>query len=112
VTVADLEEQFQHNLTMRAMVAEVGELARRVQGALEGASGTQAQRLQAVADKLLTNRIRYSQPGLQTQISYLAGMTSRVDQKIGRDAIARYRALRAELDQITAEVNAILGSGG
>ena len=43
-------------------------------------------RVQAVADKLITGPIRYSQPGLQTHITYLAGMTSRVDQKVGRDA--------------------------
>jgi hypothetical protein len=38
-------------------------------------------------------------------------MTSRVDQKVGRDAFDRYEVLRAELDAITAEVNRLLGSG-
>ena len=118
VTVADLQEQFEHNTTMRAMVQEVNDLVARLRAALaelEGATGADARRaeaLQVVADKLITDRTRYSQPKLQTQISYLSGMAGRVDMKIGRDAIARHRVLRAELDAVTAEANRLLGSGG
>jgi hypothetical protein len=65
-----------------------------------------------VADKLITGPIRYSAPGLQTHISYLAGMTRRVDQKVGRDAFERYEVLRAELDEITGEVNRLMGFMG
>jgi hypothetical protein len=118
LTAADLQEQFEHNMTMRAMVEEVNALATRVREALarlEGATGRDARRLQGiqeVADKLLTGSIRYSQPGLQTHISYLAGMTSRVDQKVGKDAFDRYAVLRAELDELTAAVDQALGTGG
>jgi hypothetical protein len=35
-------------------------------------------------------------------------MTSRGDQKIGRDAVERYDALRKELDAVTAELEALL----
>jgi len=118
LTAADLQEQFEHNTTMRAMVEEVTAFATRVEAALEGlegATGADArtrQGGQAVADKLLTNPIRYSQPGLRTHITYLAGMTSRVDQKVGRDALQRYEVLRAELDELTAEINRLLGPGG
>ncbi len=111
VTVADLEEQFEHNMTMQAMVEEVNELVDQVRDALEGATGSRAAQLQEVADKLITGSIRYSAPRLQTHIRYLAGMTSRVDMKIGRDAIERHRALRADLDEITAQANRILGGG-
>ncbi|MBT8397004.1 MAG: hypothetical protein KJN92_08560, partial [Gemmatimonadetes bacterium] len=118
LTVEDLQEQFHHNLTMRAMVEEVRALVDRVEAAqeeMEGASGQDAQtleRLNEVADRLITGEIRYSQPGLQTHITYLAGMTSRVDQKVGRDAFERYEVLRAELDGITEQVNRLIGSGG
>ena len=118
LTAADLQEQFEHNTIMRAMVAEVNTFATRVEAAMErlaGATGADARTLQgvqAVADKLLTNPIRYSQPGLRTQISYLAGMTGRVDQKVGRDAFQRYEVLRAELDQLMGEFNRLVGSGG
>jgi hypothetical protein len=117
LTAADLQEQFEHNMTMRDMVDEVNSLVGRVETALvrlEGASGSDAltrERLQEVADQLITGPIRYSAPGLQEHIRYLAGMTSRVDQKVGRDAFERYEVLRAELDEITAEVDRILGGG-
>jgi hypothetical protein len=115
LNAADLQEQFRHNLTMRAMVEEVNALVARVREAqerLQGATGAEARAAQAldeVAGKLITGPIRYSAPGLQTHIQYLAGMTSRVDQKVGRDAFERYDVLRAELDELTAEVNSILG---
>ena len=118
LTVADLQEQFMHNMTMSAMVDEVNALVGRVEAALEGlegATGAEArmrQEVQAVADRLITAPIRYSAPGLRDHITYLARMTSRVDQKVGRDAFERYQVLRAELDEITAEVNRLLGPGG
>jgi hypothetical protein len=118
LTVEDLQEQFHHNLTMRAMVEEVNEFTSQVEEALErlrGATGTEARILegvQAVAEKLITNPIRYSQPALRTHITYLAGMTSRVDQKVGRDAFERYEVLRAELDELKAEFARVTGSDG
>jgi len=54
--------------------------------------------------------VRYGRPGLQTQITYLAGMTTRVDQRIGRDAVERYQTLRKELDAVEAKVNKTLGA--
>ena len=66
-------------------------------------------RLNAIAAKLITEPIRYSKPGLQAHITYLAGMTANVDQKVGRDAIERYEVLRKELEALSAEVDQILG---
>jgi photosystem II stability/assembly factor-like uncharacterized protein len=116
VTEADLREQFEHNLRMQAMVNEVNQLVSRVREAqtkLGGGAGSQsamAKQLEAVAGKLLTEPVRYGKPGLQEHIRYLAGMTTAVDQKIGRDAIERYQTLRKELDAVKAEVNQVLGS--
>jgi len=118
ITAADLRQQYEHNLTMRAMVEEVNALVSRVQAAmadLEGASGDQAvtrERLQQIEGELVTAPIRYSAPGLQEHIRYLAGMTMRGDQKVGRDAFERYEVLRAELDQVTARVDRLLGGDG
>jgi hypothetical protein len=42
-------------------------------------------------------------------VSYLAGMTGAVDQKIGRDAIARYNVLKKEFDAILAETEKVIG---
>ena len=54
--------------------------------------------------------MRYGKPGLQAHITYLAGMTSNVDQKIGRDAIERYQVLKKEFDTLLAEADRILGT--
>jgi len=104
VTLADLQEQFEHNMRMRALVTEVNQLVARVR---EAQSKSEA--LSAVAAKLMTEPVRYGKPGLQAHITYLAGMTANVDQKIGRDAIQRYEVLKKELETIRAEVDRLLG---
>ena len=111
LTVADLREQFDHNSKMRELVADVNAQAQRTRTAetrLKGASGAAADTLskvQAIAAKLNTQALRYGKPGLQAHIQYLSSMTGRVDQKVGRDALARYAELKRELDAIKAELN-------
>ena len=96
VTLADLQEQFEHNMRMRDLVATVNQLATRVREAQRKSPNDT--RVSALAAKLLTEPVRYGKPGLQAHITYLAGMTANVDQKIGRDAIERYQVLKKELD--------------
>jgi len=116
VTVADLREQYEHNLRMREMVAEVGRVANRVrQARTRLQSAGNADSLAAVKELAVAlfgadEGVRYGRPGLQTQITYLAGMTTRVDQRIGRDAVERYQTLRKELDGVEAKVNKTLGA--
>jgi hypothetical protein len=115
VTVADLQEQFAHNMRMRELVNSVNQLVTRVrdtQSKLRNASATNSNmlnRVNAIAGRLLTEPVRYGKPGLQAHITYLAGMTNNVDQKIGRDAIERYEVLRKELEAIRLEVDQVLG---
>jgi len=116
ITVADLREQYDHNIVMRAMVTEVGRVANRVRQArtrLRAASGQSDSlaKVEALAVTLFgaDEGVRYGRPGLQTQITYLAGMTSRVDQRIGRDAVSRHAVLRKELDALETRVNQVLG---
>ncbi|MCG6988259.1 MAG: hypothetical protein LJF06_08770 [Gemmatimonadetes bacterium] len=111
VSVDDLVDQYEHNRRMDAMVKEVRALVERVQTAMSSGNAATKRRLQPVADKLLTPPIRYSKPGLESQIGYLRGMTIRADQKIGQDAIDRYDELRKELDAVEAEANKVLGGG-
>ena len=116
VTVADLQEQFEHNMRVRQLVTDVNQVAARVRDAqtkLRNASSTNGDNatiLSAIAARLFTEPVRYGKPGLQAHITYLASMTTNVDQKIGRDAIERYAVLRKELDAIRAEVDRALGS--
>jgi photosystem II stability/assembly factor-like uncharacterized protein len=115
-TVADLKEQFEHNTRTRDLTTSVTQLVTRVreaQAKLKGAAGADADRakqLDAIAAKLLTEPVRYGKPGLQEHIRYLAGMTTRVDQKVGRDALERYQVLKKELDAVKAEVDKLQGA--
>ena len=115
VTVADLQEQYEHNMRMRELVAGVNQLVARVreaQAKMRNASTTgtdTAVKVTALAAKLLTEPVRYGKPGLQAHITYLASMTANIDQKIGRDAIERYAVLKKEFDAVSAEVERVLG---
>ena len=114
VTLADLREQFEHNMRVRELVNGVNQVAARVRDAqakrrnASGTDGDAANSLNVIAAKLFTPPVRYSKPGLQAHITYLAGMTANVDQKIGRDAIERYEVLRKELAEIRAELERVL----
>lgn len=115
VTVADLQEQFEHNMRMRALVNDVNQLVTRVREAqtrLRNVSGEGLRRVNELAAKLMTEPVRYGKPGLQAHVTYLAGMTTSVDQKIGRDALARYAVLKKEFDQLRAEADKVLGPPG
>ena len=67
-------------------------------------------RLNELSSHLVTPIIRYSQPELQTHITYLYNMTNNTDQKVGLDALERLKTLRKELDERVAELNKILGN--
>ncbi len=115
-TAADLQEQFAHNVRTRAMVTEVNALiarARQAETRLAAAGAPAADSLAKVKEvlhgQLLTQPVRYGKPGLQAHIQYLSGMTTRVDQKVGRDAIERADVLRKELDEATAAINRAIG---
>jgi predicted esterase YcpF (UPF0227 family) len=116
VTIADLREQFQHNIRVRDMVSEVNQLVANVDAArqrLKGVGGAAADTLKRLDDlraKLVTPAIRYSKPELQAHIQYLYSMTTQADQKIGRDAIDRLKVLRTELEQRQAEAKQLLGT--
>ncbi|HEV2445049.1 MAG TPA: hypothetical protein VGS58_03975 [Candidatus Sulfopaludibacter sp.] len=113
VTTADLQEQFDHNLRVRELVSDANKLGARVRAAqsrLRGQSDSaRLAKVNELASHLFTPTIRYSQPELLTHITYLYSLTTATDQKIGRDAMERYRVLRQELDKRIAEADQILG---
>ncbi len=116
VTLADLREQLAHNQRVRDLVSEVNQSVWRVEAArrrLVGATGAAADtlaRLDSLRATLETPPVRYSRPGLQAHIEYLYGLTTAADQKIGRDAVERYRTLRASMDAVRRDVDALLGA--
>lgn len=108
VTVADLVEQYDHNVRMNTLVADVNAVMTRIRAARGrmGEGSAERRALEAVAAKVETEPVRYGKPGLQAHINYLRGLSGR-DMKIGRDALARYNVLRKELDAVVAELNRI-----
>jgi photosystem II stability/assembly factor-like uncharacterized protein len=115
ITSIDLEQQFEHNMRVRTLVSDVNQLVSRVRWAQNKLKDTQhtdermRTALDSIANKLLTEPVRYGKPGLQAHITYLAGMTATVDQKIGHDAEERYETLRKELESLKIEVDGLLG---
>lgn len=115
VTVADLQEQYEHNMRMRELVNGVNQLVGRVREAqtkmrnTSTADSDAAAKVNAIAAKLLSEPVRYGKPGLQAHITYLSSMTANVDQKIGRDAIERYAVLKKEFDAMRADADRVLG---
>jgi photosystem II stability/assembly factor-like uncharacterized protein len=114
VTTAELREQFEHNLRVRELVSDVNRAVARVRAAQakwknDSSAADNLAKVNDIAVKLITPAIRYSKPALQTHITYLYGLTTATDQKIGRDAVERYGVLRKQLDVILAELNQVLG---
>jgi photosystem II stability/assembly factor-like uncharacterized protein len=121
VTLANLREQFAHNMRVRDLVSDVNRAVwavrsarRRLESASAGSENATAadtlRRLEAIEAKLVTPPIRYSKPELQAHITYLYGMTTRADQKVGHDAIERYHTLRTALDAELAALRPLLGA--
>jgi hypothetical protein len=115
VTLADLRDQFDHNMRVRDLVSDVNRAVARLRDAhtrLRDASGAAAdtvEKIRALEAKLVTPPIRYSTPALQAHITYLYGMTNQADQRVGRDAKERYVLLRRELDGVVTQINQLLG---
>ncbi|MGH7656370.1 MAG: WD40/YVTN/BNR-like repeat-containing protein [Gemmatimonadaceae bacterium] len=115
ITLADLKEQFNHNMAVRELVSDANKTVARLRAAqqkLKGATGAQAEelaKLNELADKLITSPIRYSEPKLLTHITYLYSMTNGADEKPGKDAVDRLRVLKTQLADRKKELDKILG---
>ena len=115
VTLADLRDQFDHNMRVRDLVSDVNHAVARLRDAhtrlrdATGAAADTVEKIRALEAKLVTPPIRYSTPALQAHITYLYGMTSQADQRVGRDAKERYALLRRELDGVVNQINQLLG---
>jgi photosystem II stability/assembly factor-like uncharacterized protein len=115
ITLADLKAQFDHNMAVRELVSDANKTVARLRAAqqkLRGATGAQADqlaKLNALADKMITSPIRYSEPKLLTHITYLYSMTNGADQRPGKDAIDRLKVLRKDLDERKKELDKLVG---
>ena len=117
VMQADLEAQLAFNLDVRDAMSDAQHASSMVDSlrekldAEEGTSeATEALRETLERTKALLETkqgMSYPTPMLRAQLRYLYGMTSRADQRPGRDAYERLDALRSELDAIVDEVNEV-----
>jgi photosystem II stability/assembly factor-like uncharacterized protein len=124
VTPADLEEQLALNLRLRDVITEArGALAdlevakERIGDPSELESEAQARAEAALAELMAVEAAMvtksggsYQTPMLVAQLNYLYGMTSRADQRPGRDAYLRLEVLESELQRHVAVLRRILGT--
>jgi photosystem II stability/assembly factor-like uncharacterized protein len=113
VTTADLSAELAHNLRVLKLVNDTNLAVWRVVAAQARLKAhpdpAEAKALEPVAEALITPPIRYSQPALQTEVSYLYSETNATDQPVGRDAITRFGELRRQVDAVGSRLDAILG---
>ena len=115
VSAADLRALFTHNVRARELVSDVNRMVARVrtaQARLRNATGAAADtlaKLNNIAAELITPSIRYSQPALQSHITYLYSMTGQADQRVPQDAADRLKVLRKQLDDVQARLTKLLG---
>jgi photosystem II stability/assembly factor-like uncharacterized protein len=107
ITQAILEDQLAFNLKVRDLVSEANRLAERLRDMRRAAGENASPALQQAETEFFTPPIRYSKPGLQAHITYLYGMTTGADQRVGKDARERYAELRRRLDALSARIATI-----
>ena len=56
--------------------------------------------LSEIETRLVSSKVRYTQPMLIDQIKYLAYMVDQADQLPGKDAFDRYNELKTELENL------------
>ncbi len=108
-TLADLEEQLQHNLNMLNVIEDARGTAHRIDSTrtqLRETSDSPQATLETLDDlyrELVTappSDMSYPPPTLIDQLEYLYYQTLSADQKVGRDAITRLETLQERLDDI------------
>jgi hypothetical protein len=123
VTQDDLEAQLALNLRIRDALSDARKTAHRIEavrkqlkeraaevetGEISARAEHLLQQLAAFDAILVTKDGRYQQPMLVDQLSYLANMTGRADQRPGADAYVRLEELKQELSGCAAELKRLL----
>jgi photosystem II stability/assembly factor-like uncharacterized protein len=107
VSNAVLKEQLAHNLRVRDLVSDANRAAFDLASLKKSTTGAKRDSVDAIDRVLSTPSVRYSRPGLQAQIAYLYGAAMGQDQKVGRDAVARYQELRKEMNAVMRRIAAL-----
>jgi hypothetical protein len=97
VTDADIRSQVELALEARDGLSNARLAALRVEEALKKKAGDAT--LTEIKTQLITAPIRYSQPMIVDQFSYLYGNLLSADQKPGQDAVNRFDELTKQLQE-------------
>ena len=101
VTQADLQQQFDFNMKLRATMADARAFTVEVEKALQGATGARKATLEAVRKALVTDTgYAYPQPMLNDQLNSVWRVSNAADARVNSEAIRRYEDLVAELDAL------------
>ncbi|MFQ5628123.1 MAG: hypothetical protein ACE5I1_05125, partial [bacterium] len=129
VTLADLQEQFEHNTRTRDRISELRQAVAEIRSIrtqldslankIAGADGVLeltkeiAKKLTTIEEALIQTKEgkvgAQLKPKLQGQLTYLYGMTTRADQKPGRDAHQRLADIEKILSEHTSSLRMVLG---
>ncbi|MEX2271050.1 MAG: hypothetical protein WD690_06245 [Vicinamibacterales bacterium] len=98
VTEADLQQQYDFNMKLRATINEARAFTAAVTSALQSATGERQKTLADVRRALVTaTGYAYPQPMLNDQLSAVARVAGAADARVNNEAIRRYNDLVAEL---------------
>ena len=98
ITLADLQQQFDFNVKLRATMNEAREFTNAVTAALKDATGERQKVLADVRKALVTETgYAYPQPMFNDQLSAVSRVANAADARVNNEAIRRYNDLVAEL---------------
>jgi len=101
VTQADLEQQYDFTMKLRATIDEARAFTAAVTAALQGAAGDRQKTLAAVRRALVTDTgYAYPQPMLNDQLSAVLRVATAADARVNSEAIRRYDDLVTELQAL------------
>jgi hypothetical protein len=112
VAAADLQEQFEFNTKLVAAISRARRLGAKLRAgrdelmrraAADPKHGTLLEQVRALEVRVITAGGSYPQPMLIDQLQSVLRMTSQADQRIGRDAVARFADLEKELAAAEAQ---------
>ena len=98
ITQADLKQQFDFNMKLRATIDEARSFTTAVTAALKEATGERQKVLTEVRKALVTETgYAYPQPMLNDQLSAVSRVANAADARVNNEAIRRYNDLVMEL---------------
>jgi photosystem II stability/assembly factor-like uncharacterized protein len=109
VTPQVMRDQLAHNLRVRDLVSDANRAVQELLDLRKNAASSPPgsllrDKIESIDRLLITPPVRYSRPGLQSQIQYLNSAMTNADQQVSRDAANRYIVLKRELDAVKKQI--------